>query len=486
MDYNYLFIWSIIILLCLLIIILSTTGYNYVRPITLWGAQMFLSLNILLFGILDLARIGFQFVYELCRVSYVNISYMMGFDGMSMCLLALSTFLVIMCIICYWHGKYQLTVYFLTMSVSVWVFHHVFTVLDLILFYIAFEAILTPMFILLGVWGSRERKVYAAYHLFLYTVLGSFFMMVAFFDIYMHTGDTSILIQDVISGNKYHQDRGIYVYVCLLLAFAIKIPLVPFHIWLPEAHVEAPTPGSILLAGVLLKLGSYGLMRFVYNGPGIATSSSLTLYLFTIAALGFVYCSFVAWNQQDMKKILAYSSVAHMNMAIMGLFSQNIAGLEGFGILMLAHGFVASALFYLVGMVYERYKSRLVMYYSGLVLILPRWSWFLFILVLGNIAFPGTVNFVGELLITLGIAKGFGYLIFVIYIGMVLTLIYSFFLFARICFGIIKEPLIRYYSDMTRIETYLLRILVFIVIYSGFIPEVINKFFKILWSSLTL
>ena len=187
-----------------------------------------------------------------------------------------------------------------------------------------------------------------------------------------------------------------------------------------------------------------------------------------------------------MKKILAYSSVAHMNMAIMGLFSQNIAGLQGFGILMLAHGFVASALFYLVGMVYERYKSRLVMYYSALVLIMPRWSWFLFLLVLGNIAFPGTVNFVGELLITLGIARGFGYLMFAIYIGMVLTLIYSFFLFARVCFGIIKEPLIRYYSDMTRIETYLLRILIFIVIYSGFIPEIINKFFKILWSSLTL
>ena len=289
------------------------------------------------------------------------------------------------------------------------------------LFYVLFEGVLLPMYLILGICGSRERKVRAAYLLFLYTLISSFFMFLAILCIYFTLGTTDYLLL-----KTFHLDAGVerFCWLAFFLSFAVKMPLVPFHIWLPEAHCEAPTSGSIILAGILLKLGGYGLIRFSI-GLFPDASSFFTPLVFTVSVFGILYASFTTLQQVDLKKIVAYSSVAHMGVVTIGIFSGNSQSLVGSIFLMLSHGVVSGALFLLVGLLYERYSTRVVKYYGGLISTMPLFSFFFIIFILANIGAPSTSNFVSELLIFLGCYQINSWASFFAATGLVLGASYS-------------------------------------------------------------
>lgn len=258
----------------------------------------------------------------------------------------------------------------------------------------------------------------------------------------------------------------------MFLGFAVKVPIIPVHIWLPEAHVEAPTPGSVILAGILLKLGSYAMIRlllgFIYN-----ISYDVVFFVLVLALVGFLYASMVALSQIDIKKIIAYSSVAHMNFSLFGFLSYSLVGVTGMFFLMFGHAITSGALFLGVGVLYDRYKTRLLFYYNSLVIFMPLFSLIYFILILSNFGFPGTINFVGEFLILVGSFKFSNVIIFLSTLGMILSLMYSLFLYNRIFFGVLQEGFIRFYCDCTRLEFFILIKFCFLVMFFGFFPNAI-------------
>jgi proton-translocating NADH-quinone oxidoreductase chain M len=330
-----------------------------------------------------------------------------------------------------------------------------------------FEIILIPFFILIGISSYRKRRIHASYLFFFYTLIGSFLMLVAIFSIYSYTGTSNI---EVLLNNKYSFYRENIVWLTFFISFAIKIPMFPFHIWLPEAHVEAPTEGSVLLAGVLLKLGSYGFLRFLM--PLFPNSTYyFSPLVILVSCLGIFYTSFVTLKQIDIKRIIAYSSVSHMNVCILGLFSFHSLGIAGSIHLMIAHGLVSGGLFFLVGMLYNRYHTKLLKYYSGLVYTMPLFSFFLFVFIVGNISFPLTSNFIGEFLIIVGLFLSFNYyaLIFTV-IGVFICTIYSLWLYNKLVFMIPKYKYIKYTNDLSFLECSLLSIILFFVFWLGVYP----------------
>jgi NADH-ubiquinone oxidoreductase chain 4 len=324
--------------------------------------------------------------------------------------------------------------------------------MDIFLFYIFFESILIPMFILIGIWGSRKRKIHAAYLLFFYTLIGSFFMLISIILIYSYTSTTNLF---VLYNTQFPFHRESLIWIFLFLSFSIKIPMFPFHIWLPEAHVEAPTEGSVVLAGLLLKLGSYGFIRIL-----IPFSLSKTFYflpfIFLISSLGIIYTSLTTLRQVDLKRIIAYSSIAHMNIAILGLFSMNINSINGSILLMIGHGLISSSLFFIIGIIYDRFKTRIIQYYSGLIYNAPILIILFFFIIVSNFSFPGSINFVSEFLIFLGVLENYNlYLFIIISIGVILCTLYSILLYNKISFGLITKYNV-FMSDVTRLEFFLL------------------------------
>lgn len=310
----------------------------------------------------------FQFVTKILWIPILNLNITLGIDGISLFFLLLTTLLIPLCILISWNSiNFNLKEYLISFLLIEFFLIWVFCVLDLLMFYIFFESILIPMFLIVGFWGSRERKILASYYFFLYTLLGSVLMLLSIIYIYIQVGTTDY---ETLLSFKFSETEQKFLWFTFFLAFASKVPMIPVHLWLPEAHVEAPTAGSVILAGVLLKLGTYGFIRF--SLPIFPEASFyFAPFVYTISLIGIVYTSLTAIRQSDFKRIIAYTSVAHMNVVMLGIFSFNNLGIEGALLQSLSHGFVASALFVIIGVVYERYKTRLVKYYGGLVHTMP-------------------------------------------------------------------------------------------------------------------
>jgi len=353
----------------------------------------------------------------------------------------------------------------------------VFSVVDVLLFYIFFECVLIPMYLIIGIWGARDQKRLAAYQFFLYTLIGSLLMLLAIITLYTMTGSTDFLIllvqlEGPFGWNLMNESLECWLWLGFFASFATKVPMIPLHLWLPQAHVEAPTAGSVLLAGILLKLGTYGMMRFsLCLFP--EASIYFTPLVYSMSLIGIIYASLTTIRQIDLKRIIAYSSVAHMNFVTIGLFTTTVQGLEGAVLLMISHGLISSALFISIGVIYDRFHTRLLPYYGGLTIIMPIYATIFIFFTFANISFPGTASFIGELLILLGIFNQNIFVACLATIGVVLGAIYSIWLANRILFGI-TSPYINVnnaYIDITRKELAIILPLIVGTLYMGIKPH---------------
>lgn len=411
----------------------------------------------------------FQFVFSLNIFDFL---FIFGVDGFSLFFVYLSGLLICLSMLYSFFNLRKNSVnYVLVYNGCIFFIFCllilVFFSLDLLFFYFCFEMILMPFFTLIGISSYRKRRIHASYLFFFFTIFGSFLMLFSLFQIYSIVGSTNI---EVLFNQDFGFFRENFLWILLFLSLAVKVPMFPFHIWLPEAHVEAPTEGSVLLAGVLLKLGTYGILRFLF--PIFPFSSYyLSPIAILLACLSIFYTSFVNLRQVDIKRIIAYSSISHMNMCILGLFSFYIVSVVGSIHLMLAHGVVSGGLFFLVGILYNRYHTKILNYYGGIVYIMPIYSFFLFLFVLGNVSFPLTSNFVGEFLIILGLSQTMNfYSLFFYCVGIFICSVYTFFMYNRVVFLLPKYSLLRSGFDLTFIELMVLIPLTFFVFWLGVYP----------------
>jgi len=475
-------IFSILCFSLLGLFLVPNTNTQLIRSISLISSAIVLVLSCGLLVQFDCNDSYFQSVTTYSLGSeLINLSFSFGLDGISIFFFVLTSFLIFLCILFIWNDR-LLKEYSLNLLLIELLLLLVFSVLDVFLFYIFFEAILIPMFILIGIWGSRERKIRAVYLLFFYTLFGSLLMLVGL--IYMYSVVGTLNLEYLLSYN-FSLEEQCWLWLAFFLSFASKIPMFPFHVWLPEAHVEAPTVGSVLLAGILLKLGVYGFLRFSLSlFPQASLYFSPLVYLLSV--LGVIYASMSAIRQTDIKRIIAYSSVAHMNLVTLGIFSFNIIGLEGSILQSISHGFVSGAMFLLVGILYDRYHSRLLYYYGGLVHMMPVYSVFLLIFTMANIALPGTSSFVGEFLLLTGIYKTNVVSCIVGALGVILCGAYSLWLYNRIIFGNLKTEFITRFKDIDFREFTILMPLLFFVVFMGIYPSWFSNFIHISVCSLSL
>lgn len=425
----------------------------------------------------DQSTARFQFVTSFHWNPYSNVHPVFGVDGISMLFILLTTLLIPLCLLASWDSvKKEVKGFcraFLLLESALCL---VFSVLDLLMFYVFFETILLPRFLLIGIWGSRTRKIRAAYQFFLYTLLGSLFRLVAIVRIAFQTGTTDfqtlcILVQQ---GDLWTEERQMLLFLAFFASFAVKVPRVPFHLWLPEAHVEAPTAGSVLLAGVLLKLGTYGFIRF--SLPLFPEASAyFTPLIYTRSVVAIIYTSRTTLRQIDLKKIVAYSSVAHRGFVTMGIFTRTIQGMEGAILIRLSHGFVSSALFLCIGVLYDRHHTRLLKYYSGRVQTMPLFATVFVFFTLANLGFPGTSSFPGEFLSLVGAAQSSVTVTVLASTGRVLGAVYSIWLCNRLLFGgssAKKLQEILTTTDLTGRERATFAPLIFCTIWFGVYPTV--------------
>nr|QPK67109.1 NADH dehydrogenase subunit 4 [Pelargonium tetragonum] len=460
------------LLMCPLIGILAllfipNSRIRLIRMIGLSSSLLTFLYSLVLWIEFDPSTAKFQFVESFRWLPYSNLSLSLGLDGLSLFFVILTTFLIPICILVGWSGMLGKE-YILAFLICSFLLIAVFSILDLLLFYVFFESVLIPMFIIIGVWGSRQRKIRAAYQFFLYTLLGSVFMLLGILFLFLETGTTDLHLLLLC---EFSERRQILLFLSFFASFAVKVPMVPFHIWLPEAHVEAPTAGSVLLAGILLKLGSYGFLRFSIPLFPEATLF-FTPFLYTLSAIAIIYTSLTTLRQVDLKKMIAYSSVAHMNLVTIGIFSLNIQGIEGSLLLMLSHGLVSSALFLCVGFLYDRYKTRLLRYYGGLVSTMPSFSVIFLFFSLANMALPGTSSFVGEILILVGVFQRKSLVATISASAMVLGAAYSLWLYNRVVSGNLKPDFLYKFSDLNSREVFIFLPFLVGVIWMGVYPKV--------------
>jgi NADH-quinone oxidoreductase subunit M len=374
----------------------------------------------------------FQFLCCVGDLPLFNFNIVLGLDGLGLIFTGLTSLLIPLCILGFWNTSFFSKEFCISLLILESLLFLAFFSVDLFFFYVCFESVLIPMFMIVTVWGSRSRKIRASYMLFFFTLLGSIVMLLGMLFLYVECGTLDIRVLKLI---VFEDDFQCFLWWPFFFAFCIKIPVFPFHVWLPEAHVEAPTGGSVLLAGVLLKLGVFGFLRFLI--PMFPQASVyFTPVVLVICSFGVFFGSFIAIRQSDLKRVIAYSSVAHMNLIVMGCFSLTFNGFEGVILQSLAHGFVSSALFFIIGMLYDRFRTRTVARIQGVAILMPILNTFFLLFTMSNIAVPGTSSFVGELLILFGLLKTSFFACNVGCSGMVLGGCYSLFLYNRLAYGI--------------------------------------------------
>ena len=414
----------------------------------------------------DPTTYDFQFVEENTWISGF-IKFKFGIDGISILFILLTAFITPICIIsCINSIKSRLKEFLIAILVLETFMIGVFCSLDLVIFYLFFEGGLIPMFLIIGIWGGA-RKVYSAFKFFLFTLLGSVLMLVAIIAIYWITGTTDVVdIYEI----KIPKEFQYLLWLAFFSSFAVKLPMWPVHTWLPDAHVEAPTAGSVILAAILLKMGGYGFLRFSLGMFPLASEYFVPL-IFALSVIAIIYTSLVALMQDDMKKLIAYSSVAHMGFVTMGIFTFNKQGIEGSMIQMLSHGLISAALFLCVGVLYDRTHSRLIKSYGGLVHILPKYSFVFMIFALGTLGLPGTSGFVGEFLVLVGTFK-VNFLVAIIgSLGVILSAAYMLWLYKRVIFGKLEKDELKKIKDINLSESGILFVLAALVIFFGFYPD---------------
>ncbi len=431
---------------------LLTTVFNFVFSLYIWFE-------------FDNDNFGFQMV-EKTEWLGSGIAYHMGVDGISMLFVILTTFLMPLCILASWESvQKRVKSYMIAFLILETLLIGVFCALDIVLFYVFFEAGLIPMFIIIGVWGGA-RRVYASFKFFLYTLAGSVLMLLAIMAMYWNAGTTSI--PDLLV-HGFPAEMQTWLWLAFFASFAVKMPMWPVHTWLPDAHVEAPTAGSVILAGILLKLGGYGFLRFSLPMFPLA-SAELAPLIYTLSVVAIIYTSLVAMMQDDMKKLIAYSSVAHMGYVTMGIFAANAQGIQGAIFQMLSHGLVSSALFLCVGVVYDRLHTREIAAYGGLVNNMPKYAVAFMVFTMANVGLPGTSGFVGEFLTLMGVFQVNTWVALLAATGVILSAAYALWLYRRVIFGGLEKESLKSMLDLSTREKVILYPLVALTVFFGVYP----------------
>ena len=446
----------------------SKSENNNAIYVSLFTSFINFFLAIFLWYSFDSSTAEFQFLEE---KNWINgyIKFKFGIDGISILFIVLTTFITPICIItCINSIKKRLKEFLIAILILESFMIGVFCSLDLVIFYLFFEAGLIPMFLIIGIWGGPKR-VYAAFKFFLFTLLGSVLMLVAIISIYWITGTTDVTQIYVI---KIPVEFQYILWLAFFSSFAVKMPMWPVHTWLPDAHVEAPTAGSVILAAILLKMAGYGFLRFSVGMFPVASEYFVPL-IFTLSIIAIIYTSLVALMQEDMKKLIAYSSIAHMGFVTLGIFSFTTQGIEGSIFQMLSHGLISAALFLCVGVLYDRVHSRLITSYGGIVNVLPKYSLVFAIFMLGALGLPGTSGFVGEILILLGVFQKNFLVAILASIGIILGAAYMLWLYKRVIFGKLDKKELITLKDLNLSESLVLFTLAGLTLFFGFYPNLI-------------
>lgn len=440
-------------------------GNSYISKYALGASGIVIIISVFIWCRFDPRLVSPQFVEY--KILNYKLPFFLSVDGISLIFILLTTFLFVICILASWGSPIHTKLFLNLLLIIEILLLLTFTVEDVFWFYIFFESILIPIFLIIGIFGSRIRKVRATFFFFIYTLIGSIFILAAIIYIFVNTGSTYYF---VLLNYPFTFTEEKWLWLGFFIAFAIKVPIIPFHIWLPEAHVEAPTVGSALLAGILLKLGSFGFIK--YSLPLFSNASVyFTPFIYALGTLGVIYASFTAIRQTDLKRIIAYTSIAHINLVVLGIFSNSYLGINGCLIQTLSHGFVSVGLFLLIGILYDRHHTRLIYNYSGLIYTKPFFGITFLILILANIGLPCTSGFVSEILILTAIAGNSFYACLLCATSLIFSSIYSLWLLNRILFGNTKIQYIGFFNDLTLREIFILFVLISLVLLLGLYPD---------------
>ena len=442
------------------------TNSNTIKYVALFTSFVNFLISIYLWYLFDVSTSNFQFVEDReWLIGFIN--YKVGIDGISILFIILTTLITPLCIISVNNTiKKRLRDFLIAILILESFMIGVFCALDLVVFYLFFEAGLIPMFLIIGIWGG-PRRVYSAFKFFLYTLLGSVLMLVAIISIYWISGTTDVIKLYELGIDAKYQNL---LWLAFFSSFAVKTPMWPVHTWLPDAHVEAPTAGSVLLAAILLKMAGYGFIRFSLGLFPVA-SEVFTPLIYALSVIAIIVTSLIALMQEDMKKLIAYSSVSHMGFVTLGVFTIQQQGIEGSIIQMISHGLVSAALFLCVGVVYDRIHSRLISSYGGIVTIVPKYSILFMIFTLAALGLPGTSGFVGEFLILMGVFKDNFLVAVLASIGVILGAAYMLWLYKRVVFGKLINSDLKSMTDLNRSEYFILACLALPTLYFGFYPD---------------